>query len=386
VYYILVTIFIKFILLFAFPFQLLANTCPDLRLDSPNHSMEHVNVTSQDGLGVCYAYAATQMLDAVFDTEDKLLKKSVNKGTSSSLFSAVVALEHYSNDGKVVLRENGNYRFPFEGGHICESFNYIRSVGACPDQKIQKYLRVIQNGKGILDVSTPYKFFAEIYKVFDVYNSSLETNTSSPSPIYGLFNDDEEEYSCYDNAVSKLKKKLKLIFGDDAPNDLFLHAAFNSKNGPIAAFGKFMLSLCPASERRKPLVSVSCQDVSSLGFYKNGSEPKLKFTNQLLTQLSTSKLPVGISYCSEVLLKGKSYSGVKSHQLQTFDKSCGHHASVVIGSRQKNGQCELLVRNSWGTGCGSYHKDFECENGNIWIPAQTMENNAYQFSKMKVGL
>jgi hypothetical protein len=115
-------------ILLLFSLELSASSCPSIRLDSSNHSMEHVKVTSQDGLGVCYAYAATQMLDAVFDTEDRILNGKVDKSTSSSLFSAVVALDHYNNGGNVVLRDNGNYRFPFEGGQICDSFNFIKRM------------------------------------------------------------------------------------------------------------------------------------------------------------------------------------------------------------------------------------------------------------------
>lgn len=45
------------------------------------------------------------------------------------------------------------------------------------------------------------------------------------------------------------------------------------------------------------------------------------------------------------------------------------HASVIVGRRfnEKSGQCEYLLRNSWGRGC-SYDTAYECKEGNIWIP------------------
>ncbi|KHD88644.1 MAG: hypothetical protein OM95_07510 [Bdellovibrio sp. ArHS] len=45
------------------------------------------------------------------------------------------------------------------------------------------------------------------------------------------------------------------------------------------------------------------------------------------------------------------------------------HASVIAGRRfnEKSGQCEYLIRNSWGRGCG-YDRHYECKEGNIWVP------------------
>lgn len=46
----------------------------------------------------------------------------------------------------------------------------------------------------------------------------------------------------------------------------------------------------------------------------------------------------------------------------------GNHAAVVVGRRwnKESKTCELLVRNSWGTGCGHYRSDIKCENGHFW--------------------
>jgi hypothetical protein len=55
-------------------------------------------------------------------------------------------------------------------------------------------------------------------------------------------------------------------------------------------------------------------------------------------------------------------------------KSFGFHESVLVGRRynQKNGECEYLVRNSWGRGCSSYDSYFDCEQGNIWVPKSVL--------------
>lgn len=80
-------------------------------------------------------------------------------------------------------------------------------------------------------------------------------------------------------------------------------------------------------------------------------------------QLSRNNI-VGISYNWEVLYRAN-------------PKTYARHASSIIGRRWKNNQCEYLIRNSWGTNCGTKEKphyfSFEaCEEGNIWMPEEML--------------
>jgi hypothetical protein len=85
---------------------------------------------------------------------------------------------------------------------------------------------------------------------------------------------------------------------------------------------------------------------------------------------------VGISYCSALLESGPEW---KKNLSQTEDffraPDCRFHASIVVGKRQKNGSCQFLIRNSWGTDCGAYAKNWECEKGQIWIDADALLEN-----------
>ncbi|WP_374033978.1 C1 family peptidase [Bdellovibrio bacteriovorus] len=74
-------------------------------------------------------------------------------------------------------------------------------------------------------------------------------------------------------------------------------------------------------------------------------------------QLS-AKNPVVLSYDAQGLGDRRDYSQL------------GMHASVLVGRRfnEKSGQCEYLLRNSWGRSCGYYDPSYQCKEGNIWIP------------------
>lgn len=69
--------------------------------------------------------------------------------------------------------------------------------------------------------------------------------------------------------------------------------------------------------------------------------------------------PVAISYDAENL-----------SDIYFNPPSNSPHVSTLVGRRfnEESGQCEYLLRNTWGRGCGGYHSSYTCEEGHIWIP------------------
>jgi hypothetical protein len=60
------------------------------------------------------------------------------------------------------------------------------------------------------------------------------------------------------------------------------------------------------------------------------------------------------------------------------------HSSTIVGRRMnaQTGKCEYLVRNSWGEECeveGRPRYRYECEQGNIWVPRDTVMNMHTEF-------
>lgn len=98
-------------------------------------------------------------------------------------------------------------------------------------------------------------------------------------------------------------------------------------------------------------------------------EPEVKNWNQnerkrLLEYLDAQLKdhPVGVAYNAKILQDPKA-------------RGPANHASSIVGRQFRNGQCEYLVRNSWGSDCedGEYSPEYKCEGGNIWIPADVVE-------------
>ena len=94
---------------------------------------------------------------------------------------------------------------------------------------------------------------------------------------------------------------------------------------------------------------------------------------------SANPQPVGITYCADFLNDATS---VRNLSLNPDPRRPGNtlgcrtpHASVVIGSRQRGGQCEFLIRNTLGRDCNGYDSRWECENGQIWVSERALIQN-----------
>jgi len=83
---------------------------------------------------------------------------------------------------------------------------------------------------------------------------------------------------------------------------------------------------------------------------------------------------VGISYHAGVLTK-----------LVKDPKGEDSHASSIVGRRfdEATGQCQYLIRNSWGTGCKQYYQEKMCENGNIWLAEEYLAPALMQLTYLK---
>ncbi len=83
--------------------------------------------------------------------------------------------------------------------------------------------------------------------------------------------------------------------------------------------------------------------------------------------LLDNNLPIAIGYDQKILDHGVNY------QSEIAD-----HASTLIGRKfnKKNGQCEYLIKNSWGTEVDCQHtSSVRCENGNYWVTRTSLKNN-----------
>lgn len=103
-----------------------------------------------------------------------------------------------------------------------------------------------------------------------------------------------------------------------------------------------------------------------------GSKSPAKAIAVINDQLDRQNI-VGINFEANLILKRPvTVSGHDDESMMPItapDNS--QHAVSVVGRRlnRKTGNCELKIRNSWGTGCDAYREPYAstCSNGHIWI-------------------
>ncbi len=93
--------------------------------------------------------------------------------------------------------------------------------------------------------------------------------------------------------------------------------------------------------------------------------------NQIDKQLNRKNI-LAIAYNAELLYNRNA-------------KKFGGHMSNIVGRRfnKNNGECEYLIRNSWGRGCSSYDPYYTCEAGNIWVPKSVISKGVANVSFIK---
>nr|BDT28381.1 hypothetical protein BHI3_18470 [Bacteriovorax sp. HI3] len=89
-----------------------------------------------------------------------------------------------------------------------------------------------------------------------------------------------------------------------------------------------------------------------------------------LDQLLTQKSPAAVAYDVDLIMSPADYQGTEAN-----------HSSTIIGRRKNpnNGQCEYLIKNSWGDRCPR-RATVECTSGNYWVPRDTLKNNMYEIN------
>jgi C1A family cysteine protease len=55
------------------------------------------------------------------------------------------------------------------------------------------------------------------------------------------------------------------------------------------------------------------------------------------------------------------------------------HASIIVGRQfdRSRGQCDYIIRNSWGKDCSEYDPYYKCQDGNVWVPKENLEQAMY---------
>lgn len=343
-------VFLHFLLFTSTSFAATAGCGSEVRLDRPGFSMEHVSVMDQGSVGLCYAYSASQMADAWrFSHGDTSYKHRTSPwviGMQSSPFGLRTPAGGGTTELAInAIRENGSCDKDSFANHLG------KHVGVCPsfdcDEQVIYSKQIETIGNLYLEYRNYWKAHARMPLVF-VF-SGMDINPA-----------EKNGPKDFRDEVAAATLECALSWGHDAralPSIDLIQRLLDEGN-PTKIIASVVASECKAPINK--IVDLPNAETISLDQEKLEETLKEKFSQK-------NPQPVGINYCSRLLLFGKNTN---------LSQPCGDHASLVIGKRTSpEGKCQVLIRNSWGSGCATYSPDWECDQGNIWVDTDVVSQN-----------
>lgn len=304
----------------------------------------------QGSVGLCYAYSASQMADAWRFSHGET---NYNHRTSPwvlGMQSSPYSLFTPAGGGSIDLainaaREHGSCDKDSFASRLGQYAGMCPSLG-CNEQVI--YSRQIETiGSLYLEYRNYWKAHAKLPLVF-VF-SAMDINPA-----------EKNGPKDFRDEVATATLTCALSWGHDAralPSIDLIQRLLDEGN-PTKLISSVVASECKPPINRT--VNLPATETITPDQQKLEEIVKEKFSQK-------NPQPMGISYCSRVLLHGKSTNP---------NQPCEDHASLVIGKRTSpEGTCQVLIRNSWGSGCAPYSPDWECDQGNIWVETDVFSQN-----------
>lgn len=271
-------------------------------------------VRDQDSMGWCYAYVAADLL-------------SYKTGHRISALGVAIA---YDNQFRPSQKEKSFLDFilmrdtPFTplsestAGHILDAAQAAQTAGLC----LEKDLRSEDNGYGDL--------YTALKTVEDVRRDLRPGMIANPS--------------CDESFIAS-----QSLFPNASLQDFVDIVQKSSREQLINN-----LANRTCSERHKTALKTAA-------FEADDEQQRVNLFDKVDEQLNNRNI-VGVGYNSEILYN------------HNHEGSNANHGSVLVGRRynKETGECEYLLRNSWGRNCGGYDKTYGCEEGNIWVSKRVL--------------
>lgn len=319
---------------------------------------------SQGSTGICYAYAAIEMVDYWRETFG--LKITKKMALSSPVYAALLTRKMFTDLKETTLT----------GGTVGMALKAIKKYGMCRDDIVQKSMKKFTK-KHDLDQR---KFLEIISKFFLLYPKFEDKLTR-----FGLEKLWKYMKNIFKNEEGKIDKNIDY-------GKIYKELVPHITNGTMVSFLGSVLKEC----QKKTSIYLNSKKIPNFKtVYLRGPSFDIVKKDFSMSLNMKKAQPIAISYCSK-MLRDKNYKGTVVHPDKSFggqkvpkSKDCGPHASVIIGKKKIEGKCNYLIRNTWGSGCDQY--DWKCkmnaygEAVGIWVPEDALFSNlmSYTFFDLK---
>jgi len=322
--------------------------------------MDQVPVLNQKEQGTCYAHASSTLIDYA---------RKTRSGGKYPVYSSPLmgAIDYKINSTEEVTKCQN----PMAGGNACESFNQSMKRGFCSSEQMEK--AIIRSFKP--EGSKKASWFLDWARRQKVSMSMEEFKVKPDDHVLEYLHligtlYQEKNWQRLKELHEILKKNGKQDGEACAKTPVPLDFTFETVQ--LSAnleqfYSNFFGGIC----KREPFPFIATCTNHEKGIDIANLDAALK-----------KGYPVGVSYCSAILGNSKFQS--KSKPFYNNDE-CGRHASVITGTaRDSKGRCTYVIRNSWGKSCAYYDKNYDCKDGHIYVPKETMIKQVYRYQDISV--
>ncbi|MFL5785599.1 MAG: C1 family peptidase [Bacteriovoracaceae bacterium] len=294
-------------LLLLVPLFSFGETCGSINyLTAKDSPFEKIPVIDQDGAGICYAVTASQLMNY------HLIK--TKQATTPLVHPAWAALK--------------SSRKVLEGGFEEDAVNMTETAGICEFSKVEDALNAFGNNSGL--TGNALVGFLETYAI-EINKASNKSSEEHLEHAYYAAQDVASPFCSEDIIWEKIHPELASLNGTS-----------------VQIFSKLFADQCASANLRHPKIPRATTQIvqtdqdapEKLALVRNG--------------------PIAIGYCASAW-DNSGYEGQPSpRNPKEADKNCGDHSSLVVGRKMIDNKCNYLVRNSYGTGWGSWNENRKC--------------------------
>lgn len=322
----------------------MALACPEIRLDTQGALasypvFDQANASADRDMNICYAATAAHLIDTFRASQ---AKEEVRSSITSPWWVAVKYSSNFKSD------ENSDVQF----GEPDKALEAIKKEGMCSQEDLfgDKPTEEIIRFHSMLK-----EFYTSTMKSADVTEPAAPKLESLLQKMEFI----KDPTALAQISMNALKEKTFVRF---------LRTLFQGKcQGKIKTDSSYMVERIDTERKETPI------------------EQK----DEVILQTLQKAQPIEVSLCSQVL-RTLDYDGSKSNRPGKFKRNCMRHSMLVVGSRTHNGQCQYLVRDTYGSqsctrkrnGAPWYHSSFECEGGQIWVPKENLLRNIWGMTRI----
>lgn len=287
-----------------------ANCEPMNLVTEENSPFQKIPVFDQDGLNICYAYAASQLLDY------ELIKKGNKERSVHPIWAALKYAERTERSG-------------INMGVAIDTIKAVQKYGNCPIQTINSSLSEWTLKANATEI--------EVMGLIEKLVTVLPTIPSEDIDATIKRVITKHAYSCAGNPTfDQLIPELRAL----------------SSMSSRTVLSNLVLTNCQSNAQN---ISTSSPHII---FHKTDEE----VSPTLDKVLDDNKSPIALSYCSRALYES-SYIGLTRTNKSPYadlKSDCSPHDSLIVGKKKIEGQCHYLLRNTWGSGFHHSNKDRKC--------------------------